>query len=160
MGHGLILYESSRGGRWGGEGCSSGADFTLENSGNGAGKEELRSRGGLLSTFPRWRREEERDSNKNGSWPNVARKTARGRNVEGGVKRKRRGEIGGNRGDAKREKERRRKRCGGTKVPEGSRAGDIILALSSALCLYSQDRERGRAVWHVAGCKDVKGQKG
>lgn len=67
------------------------------------------------------------------------------RNAEGGVKRKRRGEIGGNRGDAKREKERR-KRCGGTKVPEGSRAGDIILALSSALCLYSQDRERGRAV--------------
>lgn len=48
MGHGLILYESSRGGQGGGEGCSSGADFTLENSGNGAGKEELRPRGGLL----------------------------------------------------------------------------------------------------------------
>lgn len=30
-------------------GCTSGADFTLENSGNGAGKEELRSRGGSHS---------------------------------------------------------------------------------------------------------------
>lgn len=35
---------------------------------------------------------------------------------------------------------------GGRECRRGSERGDIILALSSALCLYSQDRERGRAV--------------
>lgn len=71
-----------------------GADFTLEKSGNGAGKEELRSRGGLrhVSTAQRTTSAKERERESANirirSWPSVARKMARGRNVEGGVKRK------------------------------------------------------------------------
>lgn len=69
-----------------------GADFTLEKSGNGAGKEELRSRGGLrhVSTAQRTTsaKERERESANIRIRRIVARKMARGRNVEGGVKRK------------------------------------------------------------------------
>lgn len=69
-----------------------GADFTLKKSGNGAGKEELRSRGGLrhVSTAQRTTsaKERERESANIRIRRIVARKMARGRNVEGGVKRK------------------------------------------------------------------------
>ena len=44
-----MAEQRAKGRARGGEGCTSGADFTLENFGNGAGKEELRSRGGSRS---------------------------------------------------------------------------------------------------------------
>lgn len=67
MGHGLILTncrglldEKSRLGA----GAQRNADFTLEKSGNGAGKEELRSRRRLSDNAKKLPKERERDEEK------------------------------------------------------------------------------------------------
>lgn len=77
MGHGLILTNchgllDEKSGL--GAGTRRSADFTLENSGNGAGKEELRSRRRLSDNAKKLAEERERNDTKEGNERQKVRK--------------------------------------------------------------------------------------
>jgi len=160
-------YELSRASRWekqaGCAGAQRNADFMLEKSGNGAGKEELRSRRRLSDNAKKLPKERERNEEKEATrWRRMR---------DGKWERMRRWKVyGSERGKVKFcEKKEDAWWYGSCRtrnvVNRGRRNGSsggtlyLLLALCVTRSLFIFWEWRG-TVWHVAGRKDVRGTKG